>query len=131
MSSHSNCGYPTHCVRAHVDASVIFIASIEGDDEVMQPFPAKRILCAHCNGRGTHTNPAIDSNGLDMDFASDDEGFLTDYADGRYDVLCHCCDGARVMLVPATAEGEIALATVLREDAEISAIHRAERAMGA
>lgn len=63
--------------------------------------PAKYIVCPRCGGKGTHTNPNIDGNGLtqsDLDEAGPE--FLEDYMSGVYDITCVKCQGMRVVLVP-------------------------------
>lgn len=60
--------------------------------------PTKRIVCPRCEGEGTHTNPAIDGNGLTAEDFYEDEDFAADYMNGKYDVLCETCRGANVVV---------------------------------
>lgn len=56
-------------------------------------------VCGTCEGKGTHVNPSIDSNGLSAEDFADDPDFAEDYFSGRYDQPCNECGGQRV--VPA------------------------------
>jgi hypothetical protein len=56
-------------------------------------------ICPRCDGAGTHTNPAIDGNGIttsEMDELGED--FREDYLAGVYDIRCERCRGDRVVL---------------------------------
>lgn len=69
--------------------------------ELEVEIPAKNELCPRCDGEGSHTNPAIDGNGItasEMDELGDD--FREDYMQGVYDVTCERCAGAKVIVVP-------------------------------
>jgi predicted methyltransferase len=64
--------------------------------------PAKYVVCDRCEGKGTHTNPSIDGNGLcgdDIDRLGGAE-FLEEYQRGDYDVWCEKCGGKNVTLAP-------------------------------
>lgn len=100
---------------------------------------AKNVVCDRCRGTGTHTNPAIDGNGLtsdDMDeWTSPDWDFREEYLRGTYDVICEECKGERVVLVPdesrCTPE-ELALwEQHLRDESEYRQEIEMERRMGA
>lgn len=66
---------------------------IEKDVEV----PIKFEVCPTCNGRGTHTNPSIDCNGLTAEDFAEDPDFKEEYFSGRYDVQCYQCGGKNVV----------------------------------
>lgn len=62
--------------------------------------PVKMEVCPRCEGRGTHTNPAIDGNGLTSeDFEEQGPEFREDYFAGVYDVTCERCGGRNVIEV--------------------------------
>lgn len=76
------------------------IVEVSNDDGSFEEkeFPAKYEVCDTCEGRGSHVNPSIDSHGIgaeewDRDWDEDDREA---YFDGRYDVPCAECHGARV-----------------------------------
>ncbi|MGH8327206.1 MAG: hypothetical protein ACRET2_10630, partial [Steroidobacteraceae bacterium] len=50
---------------------------------------------------GSHTNPAVEGNGLTAEDFAEDPDFHDDYMSGVYDVECHECGGARVIAVAA------------------------------
>jgi len=101
-------------------------------------YPAKNIVCPRCDGEGTHTNPSIDGNGLtqsDIDEAMhDDPEFLDNYFGGVYDVMCHECDGKRVILAvdydAMTEEQEAQYNSDLDEERSWEAEHQAELRAG-
>lgn len=68
---------------------------IEEDVEV----PIKFEVCPTCDGRGTHVNPSVDSNGLTAEDFVEDPDFREDYFSGRYDVTCYGCGGKNVVPV--------------------------------
>lgn len=72
-------------------------------DEVEVILPVHFVVCGTCNGRGTHVNPSIDSNGLSYEDFDEDPEFAEDYFSGRYDVTCYDCGGGNV--VPEISEG--------------------------
>ena len=59
--------------------------------------PSKKVICPRCHGEGTHVNPSIDGNGLTYEEFDGDEDFRKDYFAGRYDVVCHTCNGHNVV----------------------------------
>lgn len=65
---------------------------------------SKRIVCATCDGDGTHVNRAVDGNGITADewneICHDDPDFPQAYMSGLYDVRCETCHGEKVMDVP-------------------------------
>ncbi len=98
--------------------------------------PAKRELCSRCDGNGTHTNPAIDGNGITGDEMRElGEDFQRDYMSGVYDVSCEACKGQRWVLVvdrdTCTPEQLKAWDTHMDDLAASYAESEAERRMGA
>lgn len=81
---------------------IVLVETEDGGDEE-KALPAKYEVCGTCDGKGSHVNPSIDSHGIgaeewDRDWDDDDrEG----YFEGRYDVPCAECHGARVVPVLA------------------------------
>lgn len=53
------------------------------------------IVCPTCNGKGSHVNPSIDSNGLSPEDMDDDQ--WESYWSGAYDVICIDCAGKNVV----------------------------------
>lgn len=105
-----------------------------GEDEI--EIPTTTASCPRCRGKGSHVNPAVDGNGLSQeDFDEAGPDFREDYMAGVYDVACHECNGARVILVPdrakLTKEERVAWYEQVRELAEMAAEEEAERRMGA
>lgn len=69
----------------------------DGEDvETFVKFPAHFTVCGTCEGRGTHVNPSIDSNGISEEDFEQDPDFRESYFAGRYDVTCVECGGKRV-----------------------------------
>lgn len=104
------------------------------DDEV--ELPTKFEVCGRCEGRGTHTNPSIDGNGLTAeDFAEAGDDFREDYMSGVYDVQCYECKGARVVAVVDRDRCDKKLLKAWdnsqREEANYRAECEMERRMGA
>jgi len=76
-------------------------AALDGDDDGERDieFPAVVEVCSRCGGKGRHSNPSIDGNGItgeEMDELGDD--FREDYFSGVYDVQCEQCNGRNVTL---------------------------------
>jgi hypothetical protein len=77
--------------------------SLRWEDEEGEEFerdvevPIKFEVCPTCNGKGTHVNPSIDSNGLTAEDFAEDPDFREDYFSGRYDQTCNECHGERVV----------------------------------
>lgn len=61
-------------------------------------------VCSTCDGKGTHVNPSIDSDGLSYEDFEEDPDFKEDYVNGTYDVPCYECEGKRV--VPTLDEND-------------------------
>ncbi len=86
----------------------------------------KMKCCPTCEGRGTHVNPSIDSNGISAEEMDEHgEEFRRDYISGVYDVRCSQCRGLRV--VPDDEEYELDLDARYEMDLEMEA----ERRVGA
>ena len=102
------------------------------DDENGEPrvYPAKAEVCPQCHGKGSTVNPAIDGNGLGAEDFAEDPDFAEAYVSGAYDVICCCCGGCRIVLTPATAEGDAELQRVMRDEREQDALQAAERRAG-
>lgn len=68
------------------------------DNRVEETFtvPFRYEVCDLCNGRGTHVNSSIDSNGLTSEDFDQDDDFREDYFSGAYDVPCCQCHGNKV-----------------------------------
>jgi hypothetical protein len=58
--------------------------------------PIKFEICGTCQGKGTHVNPSIDSNGLSAEDFAEDPDFAEEYFGGTYDQTCNECGGDRV-----------------------------------
>ena len=86
--------------RKFYEQTMMLEAAIETDDgEEVINFPTKFEVCPTCDGKGTHVNPNIDSNGITSDEWANDwspEDQET-YLSGGYDVPCYECDGKRVV----------------------------------
>ena len=100
--------------------------------ELVVSFPARREVCARCNGEGHHTNPAIDGNGLTADQLYEDPDFAEDYISGVYDVVCEECRGRNVVDVldyeAAEREGMTEQLAALRRQEDDLARMRTEEA---
>lgn len=73
----------------------------EIDVEETIELPGKYEVCDRCQGKGSHTNPAIDGNGITSEewWGPDwDDESREDYMNGFYDVSCYECHGKRVVL---------------------------------
>lgn len=108
----------------------------EDGNETVLSIPARYEVCDRCRGTWSHTNPAIDGNGITGD-EMDELGpeFLEDYLGGVYDVQCEECRGERLVLVPdddrCSPEQLKAYHAHLREEWEYRALVAAERRVGA
>jgi hypothetical protein len=100
-----------------------------GDDGEVS-YPAKFIVCECCAGTGSCVNPSIDSHGLAQEDFDEDPDFREDYFNGAHDINCPHCEGKRVVLFPATEDGEKAYSRSQRDDYSYHAEIAAERRMG-
>lgn len=117
------------------EAIKVTLANAAGED-VEHTLPTKFEVCDRCRGNGTHTNPAIDGNGITQsEMAELGPEFQEDYFSGVYDVPCEVCEGLRV--VPVVDEEKCSpelLAAYKRDQEEQAYLDResaAERRMGA
>ncbi len=103
-------------------------------DEIAVPFGW--VVCPLCEGKGTHTDPSIDCDGLTREDFDAEPDFAEDYFGGSYDVTCVECGGRRVVpeLHPRTDEQRVLVKALERQEADEASYERmcrAERAMGA
>jgi hypothetical protein len=75
------------------EKTMLFTVEIDGEE---LEIPAKYEVCGTCNGKGSHVNPSIDSNGITPEEFAEDPGFQEDYFAGVFDQSCNECHGARV-----------------------------------
>ena len=69
-------------------------------EEATLEVPAVYAVCPLCEGRGSHVNPSIDSQGLTQeDFEEAGPEFKEDYVAGVFDQPCVQCKGRRVVPV--------------------------------
>jgi hypothetical protein len=68
----------------------------ESDEYVDEEVPIHFEVCPTCEGKGSHVNPSIDSEGLGAEDFAEDPDFEDDYRAGTYDVPCYECGGKRV-----------------------------------
>ncbi len=73
------------------------IVDDETEDELEVEFPAVFEVCGTCEGKGSHVNPSIDSEGISADEFAEDPDFEESYFAGHYDQTCNECDGLRVV----------------------------------
>lgn len=109
-------------------------AYVDGDG-VEHQLPWKWEICGRCHGNGTHGNPAFDGLSADDEFWHDDEDFLPDYLEGKYDVACEAgCESGKVRAVDEarmSPEQVAAWEAWCKEEAEYAQMCRMERMMGA
>lgn len=106
------------------------VHNIDDTEEGKVRYPAKRIVCSCCDGKGSVVNPSIDSNGLSQEDFDEDPDFREQYFSGTYDISCPHCGGNNVVLYPATDEGEKAYLESQRSQYSYYAEIAAERRMG-
>src|SRR3990167_740121 len=103
-------------------------------EQVEVELPALRIVCRRCDGTGTHVNPNIDGNGISPEEFAEDPDFEEAYFEGRYDVRCEECEGAKVTDVvdyeACTQEQREGLDMMENERAADAAERDMERRMG-
>ena len=102
------------------------------------PLPHRWEVCDLCEGKGTHVNPSIDSNGLTAEDFDDDPDFREEYMSGRYDQQCNQCAGRTTVPVADVAKCTwaqkrhlVELRQSAADDAEYDRICAMERSMGA
>tara|TARA_R110000803_G_C11778593_1_gene296299 strand:+ start:132 stop:503 length:372 start_codon:yes stop_codon:yes gene_type:complete len=79
---------------AAIRSKPIFILYTDNDEELY--LPTHKQVCGLCEGKGSHVNPSIDSNGLSSELMQDSE-FMDSYMNGVYDVRCYECNGSNVV----------------------------------
>lgn len=107
-------------------------------------FPAKWVICPDCEGCATDRGRSVECDGggfTASEWADQDEDFREDYMAGRYDQPCSYCKGlGRVQEIDEEVIDRggwrqaifyRAYLAQMKDDAEIDAIHAAERRMGA
>lgn len=104
---------------------MVLVVNEDSEDEF--EVPAKYEVCGTCDGKGHHVNPSIDSNGLSAEDFDEDPDFREDYFEGRYDVACNECGGARV--VPAMDEDRTTKEEREKVEEEIDANYRHQQEM--
>jgi len=83
--------------RFDSDSMTIFVTMYNDEDEEEEvAFPARYEVCGLCDGRGSHVNPSIDSEGISAEEFYEDPDFAEEYHRGTYDVSCYRCGGNRV-----------------------------------
>ena len=97
--------------------------------------PWRYEVCPLCQGRGRHTNPAIDAHGISPEEFAADPDFAADYFGGVYDVTCYECKGHNVVPVvdrdALDADMLAAYDAQITEEAEFRSVCEAERRAGA
>ncbi len=103
--------------------------------EIEVKLPVNYVVCSGCGGTGEITNPsigAITSEEWDRDWAIEEQD---DYMNGVYNVPCTTCQGKRVVAEIDRKKADPKLVKMIddqeREIAELEAMERAERRMGA
>lgn len=78
---------------------LVFDLLSDDGDEVEIRLPCKWEVCSRCEGKGVHTNPAIDGHGITMEERDRDwtDEEWEGYMGGMYDVRCYDCSGDRVV----------------------------------
>ncbi len=82
--------------RGPAEEPLLYLYDEVTDEETVVQLPTRWEVCDACEGEGTHVNPAIDCGGVKEEWADDPE-FRHDYLAGKYDVVCGCCGGNRVV----------------------------------
>ena len=138
--------YSDHRVRAGRDGNgflsvdeqrmigIVVLYDEQGDDEQIE-VPIAFSVCQTCEGRGSHTNPSVDCNGISGEDFERDQEFREEYYSGVYDVSCYGCNGKRVTPDIDVQRCDPDILKKLRqqqeEDAEFRRIEESERRMGA
>lgn len=115
--------------------AVIEVYDEDGNTEEHE-VPCKFCVCPTCEGQGSHTNPSIDAGGITGgEWEEWDPEDRAAYFEGRYDVRCYECKGARVVPeIDQQAADPEAVKAFEQQEADralFEAESRAEREMGA
>ena len=108
------------------------------ENEIINPegkfyFDAHYVVCHECEGEGSHFRRDLDENRLveSMIEDGDDEG-VESYYNGRYDEVCRCCHGLRVVYDYVLPEWAKKIMYEFRQwERQEMAIRDAERRVGA
>lgn len=111
-------------------------------DEIKVDFPARWAICPDCEGCGTDRGRSVECDGggfTASEWNDQDEDFREGYMRGDYDQPCSFCKGlGRIQIIDDEAvtswRDKILLTayyTQMRDNADIDAMHAAERRMGA
>ncbi len=98
MSDRRERNFPANRFDPKANTVTLTIYDPEGD-EVDTEFPAKFEVCGTCQGKGSHVNPSIDSQGISQEEFEQDPDFAESYFAGNYDMQCVECKGLRVVPV--------------------------------
>ena len=119
----------------HKNNPLEFTYENDEGEEVTVIFPSHWAICDCCRGNGTRVNPNVDGHGISRDEFDEDPEFEEDYRSGVYDISCSECYGTGKVQVPDWEHADPKLVkeyeSWCRDIAEMNAIYRAERAMGA
>lgn len=111
-------------------------------DGIDVTLPARWVVCPACDGGGTDRGRSVECDGggfTASEWAEQDEEFREDYMAGRYDRECSTCKGRTTIQEideeACTGWREKILLKAYRaqqrDNADIDAMHAAERRMGA
>ena len=106
---------------------LVIVLNEDEEDERTVRLPVEYEVCGTCRGKGTHVNPAIDSNGLTSEDFADDPDFREEYFSGAYDQECNECHGEKVVPVVDETQADARDLKELREWQSMEAESRAER----
>ena len=124
-------------------AMMTFTVSIYTNrDEIKTKFPAHWAICPDCEGCATDRGRSVECDGggfTASEWAEQDDNFREDYLSGVYDRPCLFCKGlGRIQIIDEEAVTGWREKILLRayhaqerDNADIDAIHAAERRMGA
>lgn len=105
--------------RAEFDEKAMTLSyEIEDDDGEPSILTVKAVyeVCPVCEGKGTHVNPNIDSQGLTREDFDDDPDFRENYMSGMYDMECSECHGKRVVPTPDESDPQSKVAIKLEDE---------------
>jgi len=95
MSDRREQSFPSMPFDSKSNTVTLTLWNDEGDETEVS-LPAKFEVCGTCQGRGSHVNPSIDSQGITQEEFNQDPDFEEAYFAGAYDVTCNECGGLRV-----------------------------------